>query len=291
MLGWITTYVVIRRKAFLMSIADRLVPLQTQLIRPLALAAEESSWVPRTLVRGLRRLDGTCALAVPAAGAAKVARSNLPSVRHPITARLYAGQAAKAEGLGLAERRRELLAPLSGRVLEIGAGTGANFAHYPPSVEHVVAVEPERFLRRCAVQAAAGARVPVTVVDAAAEQLPFEDAHFDGAVASLVLCSVGDPARALAELCRVIRPGGRLRFNEHVRSGSPRVARLQRTVDALGWPRVSGGCHLGRDTEALIRAAGFEVGSVERYRFGMPPLDPPKPHVLGSAWKPHPTGH
>jgi SAM-dependent methyltransferase len=128
--------------------------------------------------------------------------------------------------------------------------------------------------------------VRVQVLDAPAEQLPIEDDAFDAAVASLVLCSVTDPGAAIAELYRAIRPGGLLVFNEHVRSASPRVARVQTSADRLGWPRLSGGCHLGRDTEALLRSAGFEIDSLDRYSFGIPPLDPPKPHIIGTARKP-----
>jgi hypothetical protein len=99
------------------------------------------------------------------------------------------------------------------------------------------------------------------------------------------LCSVADPAQAVRELYRVIRPGGELRFNEHVRSSSTRVARVQGAADRLGWPRVSGGCHLARDTEALMLAAGFQIEQLDRYSFGIPPLDPKKPHVIGVARK------
>ena len=204
-------------------------------------------------------------------------------VRHPLCARLYARQVERAEDLGLAERRRRLLDGLSGRVLEIGAGTGTNLAHYPPSVAEVVAVEPEPYLRRRLAQAAALAPVEVTVIDAAAEELPFEDGAFDAAVTSLVLCSVGDPMRALGELRRVLRPGAELRFLEHVTSARPGRRRMQRVADATLWPLLSGGCHLGRDTTQHIADAGFVTERVERFAFGIPPLDPPKTHALGVA--------
>ena len=261
-------------------VAARLLPIQTQYVRPLADAAERRDWMPSPITQALRRLDGTCAIAPPSA-----ADPPRVKVRHPVVARLYAGQVEKADRLGIAERRRALLASLSGRVIEVGAGTGTNFSHYPETVTEVIALEPEPFLHGRAEEAAHTARVPVRVIDATAEDLPFEDGSFDAGIASFVMCSVKSPTRALQELFRVIRPGGELRFNEHVRSGSDRVARIQRTADRLGWPRVSGGCHLGRDTEATISAAGFEIESIDRYRFGIPPLDPPKPHIIGRARK------
>ena len=261
------------------TVTEHLIPLQTRFVRPLADTAERQPWVPDALARGLRRIDGTCR-------ADARARTAAPKVSHPIAARLYAGQAGKAEQLGLAERRAQLLSGLSGRVIEIGAGTGSNFRHYPPGVSEVVAVEPEAYLRGLAEKAATDAPVPVRVLDAAAEALPSQDGEFDAAIASLVLCSVTHPNRALAELFRVTRPGGELRFNEHIRSHSHAVARIQRTADRLGWPRVAGGCHLARDTEALMSQAGFEVRSLERYSFRIPPLDPAKPHIIGTAARP-----
>ena len=266
-------------------LATRLVPFQMQFVRPLADAAEQREWVPPPLARGLRRIDGTCRIDQRHSGSSAGGCPTI-KVRHPIVSRLYAGQVKKAEELGLAERRRHLLASLSGRVVEIGAGTGANFAYYPSDVSVVVASEPQRYLRKLAQQAAVDTPVPVRVLDAAAEELPFEDESFDAAVASLVLCSVADPERALRELFRVTRPGGQLRFNEHVRSSSARVARVQEAADRLGWPHVSGGCHLARDTEALMLDAGFQIQSLERYNFRIPPLDPPKPHIIGTARKP-----
>jgi len=206
-------------------------------------------------------------------------------VDHPLFARLYAGQSQKAEALGLAARRAKLLDGLAGRVLEIGAGNGLNFSHYPARVTEVVAVEPERNLRELAIQAAGSAPVPVRVVDALAEELPFEDGVFDAAVASLVLCSIGDVAAALDELRRVVRHDGELRFFEHVASERRVVRSLQRAADATLWPRVAGGCHLARDTARLIEDAGFAIERCERFSFRIPPLDPPKRHILGIARK------
>lgn len=208
------------------------------------------------------------------------------TVRHPLFARLYARASAAAEGRGLAEQRRELLAGLRGRVVEVGAGNGLNFAHYPAGVSEVVAVEPEPYLRRRAVAAAARAAVDIRVVDGVAEELPLPDASVDAAVASLVLCSVRDPGRAVAELLRVVRPGGELRFNEHVVSERPARARLQRALDRTVWPRLAGGCHLGRDTEAALGRAGFVVEERRRFGFSVGFPDPPKAHILGRARRP-----
>lgn len=211
-------------------------------------------------------------------------------VEHPLCARLYVRQSQEAERLGLAARRAQLLAELSGRVLEIGAGNGLNFTHYPQSVAEVVAVEPEPHLRAHAERAAEEAPVPVTVVEAVAEELPFAAAEFDHAVASLMLCSVADVSAALTELHRVLRPDAELRFFEHVASPRPTLRALQRAADGTVWPRLSGGCHLARETDRLIEAAGFAIEHCDRFSFRVPPLDPPKTHVLGVARRVQPPG-
>ena len=180
-------------------------------------------------------------------------------------------------------RRDELLAGLSGRVLEVGAGNGMNFRHYPQSVTEVVALEPEPYMRGKAERAAAVSPVPVTVQSGVAEELPFPDASFDGAVACLVLCTVGDQARALAELRRVLAAGAELRFLEHVRSPQSAKARIQATLDRSGiWPRLGGGCHCSRESVAAIRGAGFDVERVRSVDLG-PSWAPTNPHVLGAA--------
>jgi ubiquinone/menaquinone biosynthesis C-methylase UbiE len=205
---------------------------------------------------------------------------------HPVFARVYTKVAEMSERRGGAEHRHKLLAGLSGRVIEVGAGSGANFSHYPTSVSEVVAVEPERYLRERAQQAAARAPVPVSVVDGGADLLPGEPGSFDAGAAALVLCTVPDQQRALAELFRVIRSGGELRFYEHVVGHSKWEARFQRLADATFWPHVAGGCHLARDTTTAIEQAGFVIETCERFAFSPAPFLPPDPHILGTARRP-----
>jgi ubiquinone/menaquinone biosynthesis C-methylase UbiE len=205
---------------------------------------------------------------------------------HPVFARVYAKVAETSERRGGAEHRRRLLAGLSGRVIEVGAGSGANFAHYPMSVGEVVAVEPERYLRERAQQAAAHAPVPISVIEGEADRLPGEAQSFDAAVAALVLCTVPDQSSALAELFRVLRPGGELRFYEHVVAHPKWESRFQRLADATFWPFLAGGCHLARDTTAAIEHAGFQIETCERFPFSPAPFLPPDPHILGVARRP-----
>jgi ubiquinone/menaquinone biosynthesis C-methylase UbiE len=206
---------------------------------------------------------------------------------HPWFARFLARAAALEERRGGAEHRRRLLAGLHGRVVEVGAGSGVSFAHYPPTVDEVVAIEPEPNLRALALEAAQGASVPVRVIDGLADDVPLDDASMDAAVVAGVLCSVPDQARALAELRRVLRPGGELRFHEHVAARGPRLAALQRVLDAWLWPRMNGGCRLTRDTQSAIAAAGFALQRVERFSF-RPTLfaTPVAPRILGAARRP-----
>jgi SAM-dependent methyltransferase len=207
-----------------------------------------------------------------------------PAVHHPLFARFYTHVLAAHEPNEVRAYRDELLAGLSGRVVELGAGSGANFGHYPPQVTEVVAVEPERYLREQALAAAPTAAVPVTVLDGVADALPLADGSCDAAVACLVLCTVPDQARALAELHRVLRPGGELRFYEHVRGESPRMLRWQRVVDRTFWPHAFGGCHTARDTVAAIERAGF---AIERRRDlrpeSIPRAVPASPQTIGVA--------
>jgi ubiquinone/menaquinone biosynthesis C-methylase UbiE len=206
-------------------------------------------------------------------------------VRHPGFARVYARLSQTMEA-GVAEHRTALLAGLTGRVIEVGAGNGLNFAYYPDGVTEIVAVEPEPYLRDLGLEAASQAAAPVQVIDGVAEDLPAADASFDAGVASLVLCSVRDQPRALAELYRVIRPGGQLRFFEHVRAEGPAHARVQRLADTL-WPLLAGGCHTSRDTLGAITAAGFRLGGYRRMRIPDSRLPwPNAPHAVGAAHRP-----
>jgi SAM-dependent methyltransferase len=207
-------------------------------------------------------------------------RSDAP--RHPIFARFF-DRLSRAMEREVGAHRDRLLAGLSGRVLEVGAGNGVNFAHYPPSVREVTALEPEPYLRAKALAAAARAAVPVRVLDGVAAPLPFEPATFDGAVASLVLCTVPDPARAIAELRRVLKEDAELRFMEHVRAPNARKARVQMLLDRTGiWPLLGGGCRCSRDTTGTIAAAGFQIFELETLVFG-PSWLVTNPHVRGAA--------
>jgi SAM-dependent methyltransferase len=210
------------------------------------------------------------------------------AVHHPVFARFYARFSVAADDrAGIAAYRRELLDGLSGRVIEVGAGNGLNFSHYPAAVSEVVAIEPERTLRQLAVRAALRAEVPVDVVPGSAEALPVKSEAFDAAVASLVLCSVRDLPRALGEIRRVLRPGGELRFFEHGRAEGRALAAVQRGVDRTVWPRLFGGCHTARDPLGAIEAAGFEIVGHRHLRVparGIP--TPSSPCVLGVARRP-----
>jgi SAM-dependent methyltransferase len=202
----------------------------------------------------------------------------------PRFARLYIRAADRAERRGATQHRRKLLAGLSGTVLELGAGNGLNFPHYPSTVREVIAVEPEPTLRAAAVAAATGAPVPVRVIAGVADRVPLDDASVDAAVVSLVLCSVPDQDVALGELHRVLRPDGELRFYEHV-IPRPGVRRLfLQVLDHSGaWPKLAGGCHPARDTGAAIERAGFRIDDRELIMFSTSSLEPKIPYLLGSA--------
>ncbi|WP_113699739.1 class I SAM-dependent methyltransferase [Nonomuraea lactucae] len=210
------------------------------------------------------------------------AEEDRTGVRHPVFARLYPRISHLVDEAGISERRGRLLAGLTGSVVEVGAGHGPNFGLYPPEVSRVVAVEPEATLRERAREAAAGAALAVEVLPGLAERLPVADRGADAVIFCWVLCSVRDVGAALAEARRVLRPHGELRFLEHVRAPTTGMARFQDVLDATVWPRLLGGCHTGRDTEAAIRRAGFTVSRLERFVF--PRVRTPMSfHIIGVA--------
>jgi SAM-dependent methyltransferase len=185
------------------------------------------------------------------------------------------------EEAGLLDMRREVLATAKGRTLELGAGTGANLALYPPAVQELVLAEPNPHMTKQLRRKLAESGREATVVEAPAERLPFEDSSFDTAVFTLVLCTVPDPAAVLAEVARVLRPGGRMLFIEHVRAESPEAARWQDRLEKP-WRFLGDGCHCNRDTVATIEASPLTLEQVERDQM---PKAPPivKPLIKGYA--------
>jgi SAM-dependent methyltransferase len=192
-------------------------------------------------------------------------------VENPLFARFFHRYCGRDRGRGERELRRELLAGVSGRVVEVGAGNGINFEHYPAGVNELIAVEPEPYLRSRAERAATDAPVPVRVVPGVAAALGLAQGSVDAVVVCGVLCSVPDQREALSEFRRVLRAGGELRFYEHVRSRRPSFARWQRRVDSV-WPRLMGGCHPDRDE----RCRGFSFPATAR-------IYPVAPRILGVA--------
>lgn len=196
-------------------------------------------------------------------------------------ARVYNRCMADSEDAGLRDRRRELLAAAAGRTVELGAGTGVNLALYPEAVEDLVLTEP---FPPMAKQLRERAGEEATVIEAPAEALPIPDASIDTAVATLVLCTVDDVPATLAEVSRVLKPGGRLLYLEHVRSSDPGVARWQDRLERP-WRFIGHGCHCNRDTIAAIGASPLEVERVEHGRLPKAPAIV-RPLVAGSARKP-----
>ena len=208
-------------------------------------------------------------------------------LNNPFFARFYRCNRKTADRRGEREHRRRVLEGLHGRVVEVGAGDGGNFDLYPAAVDEVVAIEPERRLRALAEQAAAKAAVRVSVLPGLADELPLEDESVDGAVASLVLCTVPDQAAALGELRRVLRPRGSLHFYEHVHAhGQPLRTILEVAYRTRIWPTLAGGCDPTRETGKAISAAGFAIERCDRFGFSPSPVTPTVPHILGVARRP-----
>ena len=206
---------------------------------------------------------------------------------HPVFARFYDSMLSGSEDAGLAEMRGALLAQASGRVLEIGAGTGLNLPHYTEAVTELIAAEPDphmaaRLRKRLEEEEFAPRRIEV--IEAGAEDLPFDDGSFDSVVSALVLCTVEDQGRSLAEARRVLVPGGALLFLEHVRSDSARTAWWQDRIERP-WGFFTGGCHPNRPTSDALADAGFRIEQLDRDRF---PKAPPwmRPVIRGVARRP-----
>ena len=210
---------------------------------------------------------------------------------HPFFARHYDRMTAGAERAGLGEMRRRLLSSASGRVLELGAGTGSNLEYYTDAVTELVMAEPDphmaTILRERLERDGTAARNP-SVIEASAEELPFDDGSFDTVVSTLVLCTVENPVRAVTEVRRVLVEGGRFLYLEHIRSARPGLARWQDWLERP-WGWIAGGCHPNRPTDQLLAGAGFWIDSLERDKFPkVPPLI--RPVIHGVAIRPSGVG-
>ncbi len=207
---------------------------------------------------------------------------------YPVFSRAWAFAMQRVQPKVLLQQRTELAAGLGGTVVEIGCGSGTAFAHYPPTVTQVIAFEPEPYLRAAAETAAKSAPVAVDVRDGVADAIALDDGSVDAAVCSLVLCSVPDVRAALDEAFRVLRPGGELRYLEHVAEPHGTLGRkTQNALDRTGvWPALAGGCHVSRDTGTAIRAAGFAIDTERERTTGPPVIVPVRRTLTGAARKP-----
>jgi ubiquinone/menaquinone biosynthesis C-methylase UbiE len=190
---------------------------------------------------------------------------------HKWFASIYDKMLASEEKKYLGAIREDMLKDVTGDVLEVGAGTGANFQYYRKGA-HVVAIEPDPYMLQRAQERAANAAVDIDLRQVAADQLPFPDAAFDFVIATLVLCSVSDPRKVLSEIYRVLRPGSEYRLYEHVRYRNPIGGLVQDAVTPV-WQWFGAGCHPNRDAERLVRESGFEVVSAQRLTH-VPPVPP-----------------
>ncbi|MDN5937666.1 MAG: class I SAM-dependent methyltransferase [Salinisphaera sp.] len=209
-----------------------------------------------------------------------------------LMAAIYERTCTPSEEAGLSDWRAQLLSGLNGNVLEVGAGTGLNLAHYPEGVTRLVLSEPDRHMQRAlARKRGAGLDERMEVVTASVEDLPMEDATFDAVVSTLVLCSAADPAKAVSEVFRVLRPGGQFVFREHVAADPQHDAsryKWQGRIEPI-WKRVMDNCHLRRTTDRCIQDVGFNIEWMEREHI---PKAPPwvRPSIRGVARKPARAG-
>jgi ubiquinone/menaquinone biosynthesis C-methylase UbiE len=194
-------------------------------------------------------------------------------------AALYDTVSKGSEAAGLRDERKQLVASAEGATIEIGAGTGLNLEHYPEAVSRLVLIEPDRHMRRRLGRRLESLDRDAEIVAASAEDLPFPDATFDTAVATLVLCSVRSQQAVLAEIARVLKPNGRLLFLEHVRSGDPKIARRQDRIRPL-YNLV--GCNPNRDTLTRIDASPLTVESVKHGEIPKAPKVE-RPLIVGTA--------
>jgi ubiquinone/menaquinone biosynthesis C-methylase UbiE len=203
-------------------------------------------------------------------------------IRNPFFARVYHYVLGR-ESKKMVRLRAKLLEGVAGTVVEVGPGNGPNFSLYPSTVTRVIAVEPEPYLREKASKAALKAPVPISVVDGTAEQLPVGDGETDAVVLTLVLCSVPDQPRALAEAARVLKPTGQLRVFEHVGARHPAAQAALKAAEVTFWRRAFGNCHPTRHTLAAIQQAGFDVTAVRSFAMKAGPVEPPLPFIHGIA--------
>ena len=202
--------------------------------------------------------------------------------QHRLYAATYDRMVRGLERARLGTERRALFGPLEGRILDVGAGTGANLPFYPAN-SRVTAAEPDPAMRRRLVAKRDRTRADVEIIDAVAEHLPFEDRVFDAVVFTLVLCTVTDPDKALAEAFRVLKPGGVIGIIEHV-AGDGLMLRWQNVIDPL-WSRTQAGCHVNRQTSAAVTRAGFLIGRSREFR-AMPVVVPASPMVAMVGHRP-----